>query len=630
MISPHAKSLLALLVALLVASDLFGEPPQTATKPEPTIFVEASYPGASANVLADTVAAPIEEEVSGVENLLHMVSRCGGDGKYVLALTFKSGTDLNAAQVMVQNRVCLAQPILPKEVMAEGVTVKRKAPVLMLINLSSPDGTYDTLFLSNYATFRITDELQRLPGVGDVRLFGQRDYRLRVWLDPQKMAARDLAASDVVAALKKQNAQVAPEPAARAPKDQEFQLTIGALGRLTEPEQFADIIIKAGTEGNIVYLKDVARVESGSSSADRSASFNGKPGVVLAIYPTGAKTPKEVSRAVADKLAALRDRAPKGLDYQIVFDFTANLETPNKPTTPEYLLLDVHVPANDASSELTRQTLTRCEKGLREVQGVQDVLALTENPFDPLRNQPCLLARLTPADRRKIGRQEMVWSVRAQFEKVPGAAIRIRDLARPESSLSYGYPITLAIGGPDAKKVWELADKFGERLQASKKLTDVWVDRESRPRPQLVLDIDRTKARALGVELKDVLDTIQVYLGSGSINNFNEFGRTWQLTVLDEKATKSVEDLLKLQARNADGKMVRLGTLISARTADAPPVIKRFDGKPVVEVSANPVTALSVEKARELCEVQFDEVRRSLRLPAGYQLIWLQEASKSK
>src|SRR3989442_8783344 len=201
----------------------------------PTVEVSAVYPGANAKVVADTVAAPIEQQVNGVENMLYMSSQCTNDGSYSLTVTFQNGVDLNMAQVLVQNRVALAQPILPDLVKRGGVTVKKKSPsVLMIVNLFSPDESRDNLYLSNYATIQLKDELSRLKGVGDITALGQRDYSMRLWLDPNKMAMRGLTTSDVVKAIEQQNTQVAAGQLGQPPvgTGQVFQLTLSTMGRL--------------------------------------------------------------------------------------------------------------------------------------------------------------------------------------------------------------------------------------------------------------------------------------------------------------------------------------------------------------------------------------------------------------
>jgi multidrug efflux pump len=213
----------------------------------PTVLVTAVYPGANATTVRDTVAAPIEAQVSGVEGMMYMSSQSTNDGAYNLLVTFKLGMDSDMAQVLVQNRVSLALPVIPPLVQNEGINVKKMSPnTMMIVNLTSPDGRYDSIFLSNYATIYIKDELGRLPGVAGITYLGQRDYSLRAWLDPDKLAALNLSATDVVTAISQQNVQVAAGQIGQPPasRSQQFQLTINTLGRLTDPEQFADIILK--------------------------------------------------------------------------------------------------------------------------------------------------------------------------------------------------------------------------------------------------------------------------------------------------------------------------------------------------------------------------------------------------
>src|SRR3954451_19417657 len=218
----------------------------------PTVRVTASYPGANAQVVADTVAAPTEQQVNGVENMLYMTSQSSNDGSYTLDVTFQIGTDLNIAQVLVQNRVAIAQPALPDVVKAIGVTVKKRSPdILLVVNLYSEEdpttkkAVYDPLYLSNYATIQLLDPLARIEGVGDVFTFGGQDYSMRVWLDPDKLASRNLAAGDVVKVLREQNIQVAAGQIGQppVPQGQQFQYPLSTLGRLTEPEQFANIVL---------------------------------------------------------------------------------------------------------------------------------------------------------------------------------------------------------------------------------------------------------------------------------------------------------------------------------------------------------------------------------------------------
>jgi multidrug efflux pump subunit AcrB len=322
----------------------------------PTVQVTALYPGANANTVRDVVAAPIEEQVNGVEGMLYMTSTSTNDGAYNLTVTFKLGMDSDMAQVLVQNRVSLALPVIPILVQNEGISVKKMSPnTLMIVNLVS-DGRYDSLFLSNYATIYLRDELARLPGVADITYLGQRNYSMRVWLYPEKMAALDLSAMDIVNAIAQQNLQVAAgqigqEP---APLGQQYQLTINTLGRLTDPEQFGNIIVKAA-QGNplvqpqptspspetspdaistgsangpappsvgVVRIRDVGKVELGAQQYEQTAMLDGKPSVALSVYQLPGFNALDTASGVYAKMRELKTRFPDGLDYRIVYDTT--------------------------------------------------------------------------------------------------------------------------------------------------------------------------------------------------------------------------------------------------------------------------------------------------------------------
>lgn len=297
----------------------------------PTVLVTASYPGANANTVRDTVAAPIEQQVSGVENMLYMSSQCTNDGAYQLTVTFKLGMDSDMAQVLVQNRVSLAEPVIPELVQRQAINVKKMSPnTMMIVNLTAREGMYDNIFLSNFATIQIKDELGRLDGVAAVTYMGQRDYSMRAWLNPDKLASLNLSASDVVDAINAQNVQVAAGAIGQEPiaSGQDFQLTINTLGRLIEVEQFGDIVIKAsGVEGNsqasgIVRLRDVARIELGAQQYDQSCSLDGKPSVALSIYQLPGSNALKTAQGVYAKMEELKKRFPDGVEYQIVYDTT--------------------------------------------------------------------------------------------------------------------------------------------------------------------------------------------------------------------------------------------------------------------------------------------------------------------
>jgi len=291
----------------------------------PTVAVSATYPGASAQVLADTVATAIEEQVNGVNGMLYMSSTCSNNGSYDLTVTFEIGTDPDMAAVLVQNRVAIAEPMLPEEVRQQGVTTrKRSTNIVLIVTLTSPADRYDELFLSNYATLRIKDELARLDGVGNVMVFGLGDYSMRIWLDPDKLRARNLTTGDVVNALREQNVQVAAGQLGQspAPKGQDFQYTINTFGRLQSAEQFGDVIVKTDSGGRLTRIKDVARVELGAQSYDLSAQLDGKPSVALGVFQTPDANSLQVAERVEAKMAQLSKNFPQGMEYQIPVDTT--------------------------------------------------------------------------------------------------------------------------------------------------------------------------------------------------------------------------------------------------------------------------------------------------------------------
>ncbi len=297
----------------------------------PTIRVTATYPGANSQVVADTVAAPIEQQVNGVENMLYMSSQSSNDGSYTLDVTFELGTDINIAQVLVQNRVAIAQPQLPDLVKATGVVVRKRSPdILLVVNLYSEDNPatgrpyYDQLYLSNYATINLQDALARLDGVGDIFSFGGQDYSMRVWLDPDKLASRNLAAGDVIRVLREQNVQVAAGQVGQppVPRGQDFQYTLSTLGRLIEADQFAGIILNTGKEGEVTYLRDVARAELGAKSQDQSLTLDGRPSVGLAVFQLPGSNALDVADRVKARMRELARRFPPGLKYAIAYDTT--------------------------------------------------------------------------------------------------------------------------------------------------------------------------------------------------------------------------------------------------------------------------------------------------------------------
>ncbi|WP_047301338.1 efflux RND transporter permease subunit [Pseudomonas fluorescens] len=323
---PIFAAVLSLLILIAGAISLFQLP--ISEYPEvvpPTVVVRANFPGANPKVIGETVAAPLEQAITGVENMLYMSSQSTADGKITLTITFALGTDLDNAQVQVQNRVTRTEPKLPEEVTRIGITVDKASPDLtMVVHLTSPDKRYDMLYLSNYAILNIKDELARLSGVGDVQLFGMGDYSLRVWLDSNKTASRNLTATDVVTAIREQNRQVAAGQlgAPPAPTAQSFQLSVNTQGRLVTEEEFENIVIRAGDDGEITRLKDIARIELGSSQYALRSLLNNQPAVAIPIFQRPGSNAIDISNDVRAKMDELKKGFPQGMDYSIVYDPT--------------------------------------------------------------------------------------------------------------------------------------------------------------------------------------------------------------------------------------------------------------------------------------------------------------------
>ncbi len=323
---PVLANVLAILMVVIGAVSLFSLPvSQYPNVVPPTVQVTTRYPGASARTVIDTVALPIEQQVNGVENMLYMQSYAGADGTYTLTVTFGIGTDLDAAQVLVQNRVATAMAALPQSVQVQGVNVQKKSTaILQIVTLTSPDGKFDSLYLSNYATIRLKDEIARLPGVGNVNVFGAGQYSMRIWLDPEKMRVRNLTAQDVVQALQQQSEQVTAGQVGMppAPENQSFQYTIEVSSRLDDPDQFANVIVKSGSSGQLTRVRDVGRVELGAQSYSQVFQLDGEQAAGLAIFQSPGANALDVAKLVSARMDELAREFPPGMVHAIPFDTT--------------------------------------------------------------------------------------------------------------------------------------------------------------------------------------------------------------------------------------------------------------------------------------------------------------------
>jgi hydrophobic/amphiphilic exporter-1 (mainly G- bacteria), HAE1 family len=339
---PIFANVIAIMTMLIGAVTLWGLPVERYPDiTPPTVLVSTTYPGADARVLSDTVASLVEQEVNGVQGMLYMNSTCSSDGSYKLTVTFEVGTDLDRAQVLVQNRLAIAQPRLPNEVQRQGITAKKQSTnIIMAVSLVSPEGRFNDLYLSNFANLRVKDELSRIYGVGEVQIIGAGNYGMRIWLDPQKLKARNLTTEAVLNAIREQNVQVAAGQVGQYPsaKAQGFQYNVTTLGRLSDPGEFAEIIVKTDDRGvsnadengraatRLTRVKDVARVELGSQVYDQWCEIGGKPAATLAVFQLPGANALDVAKKVEATMERLAPSFPDGLEFIVPFNTTIFVE----------------------------------------------------------------------------------------------------------------------------------------------------------------------------------------------------------------------------------------------------------------------------------------------------------------
>ncbi|MDQ3139209.1 MAG: efflux RND transporter permease subunit [Pseudomonadota bacterium] len=347
---PIFAAAIAIVITLIGAIAYLGLPiSQYPDIVPPTVTVTAAYPGASAETVAETVAAPIEQEINGVDNMLYVSSQSTGDGAVTITVTFKQGTDLDAAQVLVQNRVAIALPRLPNDVQRLGVVTRKTSPdFLMVVNLISPDNSLGRDYISNYALTQVRDRLGRIDGVGDVRMFGSRDYAMRIWIDPGRAAALNLTAGEIVAALRAQNVQVAAGTLGQPPYStgSAFQLNVETQGRLTDPAQFANVVIRTDGEGRQVRVSDVGRVELGAADYSSNTYLSNQPTVIIGVFQRPGSNALAAAEAVEAEMKSLSRNFPPGLEYRVIYnptEFIAQSIEAVRDTLIEAILLVVLV-----------------------------------------------------------------------------------------------------------------------------------------------------------------------------------------------------------------------------------------------------------------------------------------------
>jgi multidrug efflux pump subunit AcrB len=500
--------------------------------------------------------------------------------------------------------------MLPHEVQRSGVTVKEKLPGFILVaNLSSPDGSRDSVFRNNYAAIQLRDELTRVPGVSDILVVGQSAQRTRIDLDVNQMAAHDLSVNETIEAIRQQNIQVA-----------------GGLGKgnvppllFLDPDRAKDIIVKVAPGGRILYLKDVARLEARRLERN-TACFNGKPATSLFVYSLPQANRKALSTAIEDRLAQLRARLPDGLSLDVVLDFTTNL---NRTPSFDHLWFDVTMPVNTARGR-TLEILQRSGTILKTMDAVKDVFELSGPPFAALDEQGCILIRLASVDRTDVNRAEVIQAIRVRLAKeLPGATIRLRDLWKTGRLPPGDYPVKLAIQGPNADNVRKFTAKLVDRLCKNPILTDVHVNFESVVSPQTHADIDRNGMTERGVSSAHVADTLAVCFGTPPAADFEHIDLRFSPDIgAGNNVLPRLPDMARVKIRDGAGKLFPLGDIVKLSEVQSARVINRFDLMPMEEIMANPTPGVKLAEASSLCVSLAESVRQELGLTPEYRLVW--------
>jgi multidrug efflux pump subunit AcrB len=571
---------------------------------QPAVVVRASYPGANAQMVADTVAAPIEQQVNGVEGMVNMTSRCTSDGDYELTVIFKPGSDLNLSQVLVQNRVSLAEPVLPDAVKQRGVVIRKKAVGVLLYVAVTGDDRRGEEYLSNLAAVEVEDELARVTGVAEVTPLGRQDHGVRVEPDPEKLAARGLTALDVIKAVKGHKA--------------ELEAGAGNLrGESFIQERLGDLVLKADGQDRTIRLRDVAAVEIGALDRRRFARVKGRNVPVLVVGLLPNTKPREVADAVRAKLQTLQAGLPEGIRLEVVMDCTQDLEAKWRPAS-DLLRLDATLP-DSASTERTQEVLQRCEKIIKDVEGEKDVLSLSGPSVGLPENYGSVLAHLSGGTAR-----QRAATLRDRLSaEVPEAVVRVCE--PPGGGLPPdGYPMELAVcdrGDTGFQALNELAQRVAGRLAKSGKLTDVYADRLSAGVPTVSVHIDHGKAKALGVPVTDVYRTVQWRLQGETVCEITVHGQPWMVVVAAPSSGSSrAEELQRQMVRGGDGQLVRLGQVAEVANIAAPQYVWRTNLYPMVKITAGLKPGVTKAEARTECERAF-----AAEAPAAFRLEWLRE-----
>ena len=655
---PVLSNVIALLMILIGGVALFNLAiSQYPDVVPPTVQVTTRYPGASAKTVIDTVALPIEQQVNGVEDMLYMQSYSGADGTYTLTVTFKIGTDLNFAQVLVQNRVSSALAQLPQVVQNQGVTVqKRSTSILLFVTLTSPDAKYDSLYLSNYATINLRDELSRLPGVGNVTVFGAGQYSMRIWLDPNKLQARGLMPQDVIQAIQQQSQQVAAGQVGSppTPPGQAFQYTLNVNGRLDDAGQFEDIIVKAGNNGDVTRVRDVGSVELGAQTYSQLFSLNKQPSTGIGVFQSPGANALEVEKAVEKKMTELARAFPQGIKYDTPFDTTkfvnASIHEVYKTLIEAgFLVLVVIlvflqdwramlVPATTvpvtiigafaamAALDRTQKVLDKVAEIAGQTPGVAQVITIAG--ISALDNSASLANAgvgyiiLKDWDSRGAGEdlRSLVYGLNDKLSIIQEA----RALVLPPppiqgigNAAGFAMQVELRDGNSDFSKLQAITQAMVANAQTQSALQRVQSPFRATV-PQFDVEVDRIKTQTLHVTTDQVFSTLASYLGSSYVNQFNKFGRVFQVYAqADARFRLTERDIANMMVRNQNGDMIPIGTVARITPSVGPSLISLYNLYPSSTIVGLPAQGYSSGQSLNLMEQIADKT-----LPPGTGYEW--------
>jgi len=577
--------------SMLAIVALVAVVPSCSSTPGPVVSVTADYPGADARVVADTVAAPIEQQVNGVEKAVWLRSRSTSDGHYTLQVQFRKGTDPHLAMQLVQSRVNLALPILPDILHKQGVTTRLETPLALVLVLHCVDRSRDPQYLADYARLNLLPKLSQMSCAGQVELVGAEKSSLHVRVDLEKLRSLDLTASDVAVALKEELAELATADKQPDPK---------AIGR---------IVVKKHP-GGAIYVSDVASLQVGPGKQQSFAYLNGEAAVAFLIHAAADTTPAGFEKEFRKQLSPLQSELPQGLTLDPTFVSQNHSQ----------VLLAVTFP-DGASLERASESLRRFEPQLRQIPGVKGSLILSENRLVPFKGGPCILLPIeAPSARDTIRVKEAIR--RLADAELRDAAVRIGDLPPADGE---ACPIEMAVIGPEDQPLREFADAVVAKCQKNRELTEVSAERSQMP--SLSLDIDRNRCRSAGVGVSDVLATIQLSDDEMELGNSPMFGQHLSVELeTGREARWASDNLAQVKVRAADGTMVALNQLVTVRDTLAPACIDRYDMYPILPLYVTPAAGASTAAAWSKCKAAAADARTELGLSNDYRLQWLSSA----